>query len=383
MDENSLIYGLELQARALTPQYGESNEVCFFIATNSLKPTNQLHLISYDEEQGSIQSKVFEHALGEVWKLNSCPHNSRLLASVYNVQKGAQVQAHAALLTLPEDLSLPDGQELKSEYLPWGQVEVLDTEAFGERVKTIEFHPSQEQTLACVVDNKVAVMQRAEASTRVVADVPVTSTGSAKHTVPFTTGKWSHHHQGHQFLALHDCSLSAYDVRDTQHCAWSISDAHSQMVRDLDCNPNKQCHLLTGGDDGYLRIWDCRMPKAPVFERSDHSHWVWSVRFNTFHDQLVLSSSSDCKVLLTCAGSVSSETQAQAGLDGAHFGGGETEERHKVLSDGLLQTFDQHEDSVYCAEWSNVDPWIFASLSYDGRVIISKVPKQYKYQIIF
>lgn len=34
---------------------------------------------------------------------------------------------------------------------------------------------------------------------------------------------------------------------------------------------------------------------------------VWSVRFNFFHDQLVLSSSSDCKVLLTCTSSVSSE----------------------------------------------------------------------------
>lgn len=53
-----MIYGLELQARALTPQYGEGNDVCFFIATNSLKPTNQLHLLQYDEEQGTIQSKV-------------------------------------------------------------------------------------------------------------------------------------------------------------------------------------------------------------------------------------------------------------------------------------------------------------------------------------
>ncbi|EDX10246.1 GD12713 [Drosophila simulans] len=98
---------------------------------------------------------------------------------------------------------------------------------------------------------------------------------------------------------------------------------------------------------------------------------------------LAFNNSSDCKVLLTCAGSVSSETQVQAGLDESNFSGADAEERHKLLPDGLLQTFDQHEDSVYCAEWSNVDPWIFASLSYDGRVIISKVPKQYKYQIIF
>jgi len=78
--------------------------------------------------------------LGEVWKLNSCPHNPRLLASVYNVQKGAQVLTQSALLTLPEDLN-PDPEHLKSEYLPWEQVEILDTEALGERVKTIEFHP--------------------------------------------------------------------------------------------------------------------------------------------------------------------------------------------------------------------------------------------------
>ncbi|XP_034483440.1 EARP-interacting protein homolog [Drosophila innubila] len=381
MEENSMIYGLELQARALTPQYGESNDVCFFIATNSLKPTNQLHLLQYDEEQATIQSKIFEHALGEVWKLNSCPHDARLLASVYNVQKGAQVLSQAALLTLPvDDPTAAANEPVKSEYIPWAQVEVLDTASLGDRVKTIEFHPSQDQTIACVVGNKLAVMQRAEASTRVVAEASSSSSSGAKNLSPFTTGKWSHHHQGHQFLLLHDTSVKSYDVRDTQHCAWSIDDAHGQLVRDLDCNPNKQCHLVTGGDDGCLKVWDCRMVKSPVFERSDHSHWVWSVRFNTFHDQLILSSSSDCKVLLTCAGSVSSEALSTDPSDGISS---VPQERHKVLSDGLLQSFDQHEDSVYCAEWSNVDPWIFASLSYDGRVIISKVPKQYKYQIIF
>lgn len=320
--------------------------------------------------------------MGEVWKLNSCPYDARLLASVYNVQKGAQVLSQAALLTLPADDSVgASNEQLKSEYIPWAQVEVLETAELGERVKTIEFHPSQEQTIACVVNNKLAIMQRAEASTRVVAEASSSTSSAAKNLSPFTTGKWSHHHQGHQFLVLHDTSVRAYDVRDTQHCAWTIDDAHGQLVRDLDCNPNKQCHLVTGGDDGCVKVWDCRMVKAPVFERNDHSHWVWCVRFNTFHDQLILSSSSDCKVLLTCAGSVSSEAQVSSEINEANTSG--PQERHKVLSDGLLQSFDQHEDSVYCAEWSNVDPWIFASLSYDGRVIISKVPKQYKYQIIF
>ncbi|XP_037934960.1 EARP and GARP complex-interacting protein 1 [Teleopsis dalmanni] len=378
-DAGGLIYGLELQARALTPQYGEGNEVRFLIATNSLKPTNQVHLLEYNEERANIKSKIFEHSLGEVWKLNSSPHDSSLLATCYNAQKGAQVQTLAALLTLPTDL---EEQDVKTEFLQWDNVELLNTEKFGERVKTVEFHPSQKQTLACVVDGKVVIFDRTESQTRVVAEV---AGANAKSTPPYTTGKWSQHHQGNQFITLQDCTMRSYDVRDTQHCAWSIEETHAQMVRDVDCNPNKQCHIVTGGDDGCIKIWDCRLPKEPVFTRNDHSHWVWSVRFNTFHDQLILSSSSDCKVILTCAGSVSSEAAIVSNPEQEIFTSPDNlgDERKKLLSDGLLQSFDQHEDSVYCVEWSNVDPWVFASLSYDGRALISRVPKQYKYQIIF
>lgn len=60
--------------------------------------------------------------------------------------------------------------------------------------------------------------------------------------------------------------------------------------------------------------------------------------------------------------------------------------QHKIkkshLKDGLLETFEQHEESVYCVEWSAADPWIFASVSFDGRVIVSRIPKKYKYQIL-
>ena len=79
--------------------------------------------------------------------------------------------------------------------------------------------------------------------------------------------------------------------------------------------------------------------------------------------------------MLTCAGSCSSETMDSKESE-------ESKGTHKKqLADGLLEKFEQHEDSVYCAEWS-VDPWIFCSVSWDGRVVIKKVPKKYKYQIL-
>jgi EARP and GARP complex-interacting protein 1 len=52
------------------------------------------------------------------------------------------------------------------------------------------------------------------------------------------------------------------------------------------------------------------------------------------------------------------------------------------MVDGLVARFDDHEESVYAVEWSNADPWIFASLSYDGRVVVNVVPTDYKYKII-
>ncbi len=56
--------------------------------------------------------------------------------------------------------------------------------------------------------------------------------------------------------------------------------------RCLDFNPNKQYMLATTGDDGGVRFWDFRHPKLPVQIRSDHSHWVWSVKYNQCHDQV-------------------------------------------------------------------------------------------------
>ena len=54
----------------------------------------------------------------------------------------------------------------------------------------------------------------------------------------------------------------------------------------------------------------------------------------------------------------------------------------KRSEDHLVCTYDTHEDSVYAAEWSNVDPWVFASLSYDGRLVINHVPSAEKYEVL-
>ncbi|KAH0854452.1 hypothetical protein HID58_069235 [Brassica napus] len=39
----------------------------------------------------------------------------------------------------------------------------------------------------------------------------------------------------------------------------------------------------------------------------------------------------------------------------------------------LLNSYTDYEDSVYGLAWSSREPWVFASLSYDGRVVIESV----------
>jgi len=52
------------------------------------------------------------------------------------------------------------------------------------------------------------------------------------------------------------------------------------------------------------------------------------------------------------------------------------------LQDSIIATYEEHEDSVYAVEWSAADPWLFASLSYDGRLVINRVPRALKYRIL-
>lgn len=117
---------------------------------------------------------------------------------------------------------------------------------------------------------------------------------------------------------------------------------------------------------------------------------MWCVRYNPFHDQLLLTASSDARVLLSSAASVSSEnynnddedaTEAKQMYLLALFIISYLIQKYFRLADGPLQWW-EHEDSVYCAEWSPAEPWIFASLSYDGRLLISRVKKSLKYQIM-
>lgn len=164
--------------------------------------------------------------------------------------------------------------------------------------------------------------------------------------------------------------LITHDIR-SNHPSQTKTYAHDLSIRCIDHNPNKPTQFASSGDDCIIRIWDSRN-LSTAMEIRHHSHWVWNLAYNQSHDQLLLSSSSDCNVNLESIVSVSSVPQFLY----------EDEEEGSKTVDGLVAGFEEHEESVYGVSWSCGDPWIFASVSWDGRVVVNQVPKEHKYKII-
>ncbi|XP_001602366.1 EARP-interacting protein homolog [Nasonia vitripennis] len=366
-----VIYGLEFQARALSAQTAEQEAVRFLVGTQSLKfSNNQVHLVELNEETGNLKTQIFQHPIGEIWSIQASPTEAEKFITCYNtLTDEGTCQMKGALWKIPSSQDIND-------IIPLEKLADIDTTPYGNDLKTITYHPTDSKKAVSVVDNNFVLWDLSFKPQAVTV-----GTLASKGQPRFTNGKWNPHSTTNQFVTLNENNVRGWDFRDPKEPVWTIINAHSQIIRDLDFNSNRQYYLATCGDDGYMKFWDIRNPTEPVMSKIEHSHWVWSIRINRFHDQLVLTSSSDSRVILCSAASISSEPFGHmvSMEEGASMEETCTKEK---LEDGVIGKYEEHEDSVYAVEWSSADPWTFASLSYDGRLVLNKVPRKYKYQIL-
>ncbi|KAH6923323.1 hypothetical protein HPB50_027290 [Hyalomma asiaticum] len=322
------------QSRSLAALAAETETACFLVGTQSLKCDNQA---------GKCEMQA------AIWKLPEVPSVGELS---------------------PPDDGLASLPRLE-------KVTHLDTLKYGTEVPRVLWEPTEGRKLVSLVNNNLLMFDLASAGTSATLTgcITVELKGSPK----LTCAAWNPHQSCTLVAAAVDTGIKAFDLRSMQQ-AWQIEGAHGQLVRELDFNPNRQYFLASCGDDCLAKFWDVRNPSEPAVTLSDHSHWVWSVRYNHFHDQLVLTSSSDSRVILSRVASVSSEPFGHL-VDDEEEGGDEHKEK-KCEKDGVIATYEEHEDSVYAVHWSTADPWLFASLSYDGRLVLNRVPRTEKYRIL-
>ena len=373
-NDSPVIYGLEFQTRALSAQTAETDIVRFLVGTQSLKfSNNQVHLVELNEETGGLKTQVFHHPAGEIWSLQASPTEPNVFITCYNtLSDDGSCQMKGAIWKMPELKEYTnDVEDLK-------KLANIDTTPYGTDLKTIAYHPMDSTKAVSVVDNKFILWDLADNGPQATTSGTLASKGQPR----FTNGKWNPHNGCNQFATLNENNVRGWDFRNPSDASWTILSAHSQIIRDLDFNANRQYFLSTCGDDGYMKFWDIRSPAEPVLSRMEHSHWVWNIRINRFHDQLVLTSSSDSRVILCSVASISSEPFGHIVPPEDDCTQNDYTCKKDKLEDGVVGRYEEHEDSVYAVEWSSADPWTFASLSYDGRLVLNKVPRKYKYQIL-
>ncbi|RKP02562.1 hypothetical protein CXG81DRAFT_24774 [Caulochytrium protostelioides] len=166
--------------------------------------------------------------------------------------------------------------------------------------------------------------------------------------------------------------------------------------------------------------------ETPLLSLRHHTHAARAVQFHPRHDQLLLTAGSDHRVRLESVVSVSSTPlgrveplayvdsmselplppagdEAEVPRGGGAWNEDDDEDNDEDdpqadsvweamdardaagvarPTDGTVAVCDEHEDSAYAVAWSAGDPWVYASVSYNGRVIVNTVPAERKYQIL-
>lgn len=188
-NDNSVIYGLEFQARALAAQLAETEKIVFLIGTQSLKQTNnQIHLIDFNEEDSTLKTKVYYHPEGEIWKLNTSPIDVTKLITCYNcVGTENTCSMKTAVFKLPSSENIDNIENLEV-------VTKFETSAFGTDVKTTEFHPTDESKAVSVTDNQVVLWDISGEDGKCVVAIQLDGKNSPK----YTSGKWNPHQNCNQ-----------------------------------------------------------------------------------------------------------------------------------------------------------------------------------------
>ncbi|CAO3644199.1 unnamed protein product [Cunninghamella blakesleeana] len=291
--DNSCVYGLRHQTRCLTPVTASTGSSQFLVGTVGAKD-NIVCLLEYDDENNSITPTLFDHQ-EEIWDLVSCPTNEDLLLTCHSI---ASDRASDKKITLWKKSILEKNHgELEPlvEFEHPGHKTLWDNKNDSQIVSlnNNHIHLSSLDTSSMSLKNTLSI----DTSTIYTNDTRLSSIQHLQNAV------WNPHDA--EIVTVGGQCIAGWDIRSNKK-SFSRDQAHASTIRAIDYNANKPFHIATGGDDSKINIWDVRSMNQPLMVVEGHTHWVWSVAFNKFHDQLLLTSSSDTLVNLQNVISVSS-----------------------------------------------------------------------------
>ena len=105
----------------------------------------------------------------------------------------------------------------------------------------------------------------------------------------------------------------------------------------------------------YLKFWDIRKSNLPVKCIGDHHSLILSAKYHQNHDELIITTYDDGTVGLHRVKSIAHSLSSSSSHE---------------KDDAIINIYDEHEDSVYKAEWSRFSLWIFGSVSYGAANLV-------------
>ncbi|XP_062194995.1 WD repeat-containing protein DWA2-like [Phragmites australis] len=337
-----IVYGgLKYQARCIADVRADTGSTTFLAGTLSLKEENEVHLIRLSPAESELVCDGLFYHPNEIWDLKSCPFDHRVFSTVYTSGEGYG----AAVWKIPELYGQSNSPQLE-------QLFALDGHA--GKIRRVLWWPVGKHDKLISIDDRNIFLWNIDTSNK---SAKLISQGSADMLPNLQGGAWDPHNYN-SVAAISDSSLHLWDLRSMEK---SIAIEHAH-IRDVDYNPKKQNIIATAEDEFGIRLWDLRMLKHPLKYLPGHSHWTWAVRHNPEYDELILSAGTDSTVNLWLAkvGSDDSGSESPSGSP-------------KRQEEPLLNSYTDYEDSIYGIAWSSHDPSLFASLSYDGRVVLESV----------
>lgn len=232
-------------------------------------------------------------------------------------------------------------------------------------------------------------------------------------------------HETTNILCTEKQDVIAYDTRvdGSADGVGSIQNAHRYGVTEVNHNPLKEHVVVTSGMDGIIKFWDLRMhlstnapPPSKLLKtvRGGHSHWATHALYNPCYDQLVLSGGTDGIANLWRVSSCSSaplldledddeinndceealdeenddyntkDKEADAPIDSivrARIEKNYSSSSKPSSNDIRVARF-ECSDSTADICWNSSDPWMYATLSCDGSLVVHHVPSKEKYKIL-
>lgn len=370
----SLAFGLELPARAIAPLHVPSaNETSastvhrFIVGTCNYAGGNKLQLLEMSEDHtpNSVEcAAVWTHE-NEIVSISPSPSATEqpLFSVIHRTFTGGTPAHKATLYALP---SLT-GDVVPVATIASRNVRRLVWEPHGAR-KIVAAIVGPAEAAAADGGGDAVALFNVESSLKSSAEPAAEAEVALPQTHPNANDlAWNPHH-AHTFAVAANDAIVKVDARAKSVVVVAAS-AHVGNVLSVDFNPNRMHVIASSGEDGAVRVWDLRKTDAALLTSfssatAGHGHWVTQVRFNPTHDQILLTASADFTAKLWHAqslvplGSQSAAAPPQA-----------------AASDSVVRTLSDFGESVQGCAWSAASPWVYAALSFNGKVVLDRVPQ--------